>query len=153
MNPILAFGLFALLIIAGAAMVLYGLLQRPNKREQGDEGRTVMIDDRLKPIVLDFQEPGMPESEDVQSREPQSIIAQEEEDLPEGSAADAFSRLNERFRRMKELEAEEKRAQQGTEQEFQAGEANSAPREEPGEAKPDSNEKKTLPGEAEQRGA
>lgn len=175
MNPILTFGLFALLVVTGAAMLLYGFLQRPGKPRPIGEECPDTIDDRLKPIVLDFQgtEPQQPESgldqeqESIPALEPEPAT-EEEDAASSGAAADAFSRLNERFRRMKELEAEEKKRimEQDTKQKSQAGEAHTPLPDEPEEPKtiseepktpseelkPDSEEKGTL-GQAEPKGA
>jgi hypothetical protein len=153
MNPILTFGLFALLIITGAALLLYGLLQRPGRKMPDDENCTIVIDDRLKPIVLDFQESAEPVSECIVDQKPEEAISPMEtptkEDHHDSTAADAISRLNEKFREMKELEAEQKKKNQpGTEPELQTVEADPTPPEEPEGLRIEPcvlGEKKTLP--------
>jgi hypothetical protein len=157
MNPILTFGLFAMLIIAGAALLLYGLLQRPRRKKPDDENCAIVIDDRLKPIVLDFQESAEPVSECIVDQKPEAISPMEtptKEDHHDSTAADAISRLNEKFREMKELEAEQKKKnQQGTEPELQTAEAGPTPQEVPeglGIEPSVLSEKKTLPEPAKQ---
>jgi hypothetical protein len=151
MNPMLAFGLFAMLIIMGAALLLYGLLQRPGRKKPDEDCK--IVDDRLKPIVLDFQEPGIPETECILNQEPENILPMGTvagEDHPDSTAADAISRLNEKFREMKELEAKaKKKTQKELEPELQSGKADSSSREEPEDPKIEHGEKKTLPDPAE----